>query len=46
VKRNDTRIKYIVGLIKYYSTQIPGTVTFLKICGNMTALAGYFDSLV
>jgi hypothetical protein len=29
-----------------YSTQIPGTATFLQICGDMTALAGYFDSLV
>jgi hypothetical protein len=46
VKRNDTRIQYIVGLIKYYSIQIPGTATFLKICGDMTVLAGYFDSIV
>jgi hypothetical protein len=46
VKRNDARIQYIVGLIKYCSAQIPGTATFLKICGDMAVLAGYFGSLV
>jgi hypothetical protein len=46
VKRNDTHIQYIAGLIKYYSRQILRTATFLKICGDMTVLAGYFDILV
>jgi len=40
------RIQYIVGLIGHYSTQIPEAATFLKICAEMTVLAGYFDSLV
>jgi hypothetical protein len=34
------------GLDNNYSTQIPGIATFLKICGDMIVLAGYFDSLV
>ena len=44
--REDMRIQYIVGLIGHYSTQIPEAATFLKICAEMTVLAGYFDSLV
>ena len=45
-RREDMRIQYIVGLIGHYSTQIPEAATFLKICAEMTVLAGYFDSLV